>query len=322
MDKFLSCDWGTSFFRLRLVDYQNLTVIATEKNEKGIARVFKSWKDAGGDIAKRQAFYQSVIKDAVQTLAEHTNLDLNTVPVIVSGMTASSIGMIDLPYKHLPVAVNGSNLEIKRLTAHDDTNELIIISGIRSIDDVIRGEETKIVGCSPYLEAESTGQLLVFPGTHPKHVTIKNKTVTSIKTYMTGEFFDLLTTQSVLSASVKADGDFSDSNHHINFKQGIEDSLVNNLLHAAFRVRTNDLLRGISKDDNFYYLSGLLIGTELKELLNYKSAIYLCGGTNLMCYYKSACDVLGIAVSAQIDADAALLSGQKRIYSWYIRENL
>jgi 2-dehydro-3-deoxygalactonokinase len=318
MDKFLSCDWGTSFFRMRLVQSDDLEIIAEEKNDKGIARIFKSWKDEGGDSEKRQAFYQSVITEAIQIVSKRVDLDLNGIPVIVSGMAASNIGMIDLPYKNIPVATDGSNLEIKQLSVDGFENEFIIISGIRSIDDVIRGEETKIVGCAPYLEDNAGEQLLIFPGTHPKHVSIKNNEVTGIKTFMTGEFFDLLSTQSVLAASVKANSDFHAADSQINFEQGVKDSSTGNLLQIAFKVRTNDILRNVSKEDNFHYLSGLLIGTELKEVSDYKSPIYLCGAGDLMFYYKSACDILGIDIVAQIDADTALLSGQKRVYSQYL----
>lgn len=297
------------------MQYENLEIIAEEKNDKGIARIFKLWKDAGEDAAKRQVFYQFVITEAIQILSKRVGFDLNGIPVIISGMVASSIGMVDLPYQHIPVAIDGSNLEIKRLAIDGLENEFIIISGIRSVDDVIRGEETKIMGCAPYLK--DVEQLLIFPGTHPKHVTVKNNEVIGIKTFMTGEFFDLLSTQSVLAASVKADGDFPTADHQINFEQGVKDSLTENLLHTAFKIRTNDILKNISKEDNFHYLSGLLIGTELKDVLSHEFAIYLCGGTDLIRRYRSACDIFGIDIAAQIDADTALLNGQKIVYNRY-----
>jgi len=320
MDKFLSCDWGTSFFRLRLVEYESLEVIAEEKNDKGIASTFKSWKENGADQETRQAFYESVITEAIKSLSKGLNYNLNGIPVIISGMAASTIGMIDLPYKEIPIPVDGSDLEVKKLAIHESENEFIVVSGIRSDNDVIRGEETKIVGFAPYLNDEQE-QLLIFTGTHPKHVIIKNKQIVNIKTYMTGEFFDLLVNHSVLAASVgKGDG-FDKAENQSYFKQGVSDSLNSNLLSAAFSVRTNDVLKHIPKENNYYYLSGLLIGTELKDVSNSKSPVYLCGGYDHIPYYQLACDVLGIKVSRQIDADKALLSGHKTIFLNYLSVN-
>ena len=46
-------------------------------------------------------------------------------------------------------------------------------------------------------------QVFIFPGTHSKHVTVKNGNVIDIKTYMTGEFFELLSVKSILSATIE-----------------------------------------------------------------------------------------------------------------------
>jgi 2-dehydro-3-deoxygalactonokinase len=45
-----------------------------------------------------------------------TGIDLIGVPVILSGMASSTIGMVDMPYKQIPIKLDGSDLEIKVLT--------------------------------------------------------------------------------------------------------------------------------------------------------------------------------------------------------------
>lgn len=313
MDKFLSCDWGTSTFRLRLVNAETLKVIAKERNDTGIAKTFKSWQEQGADAETRQAFYHSVITAAIQKISKLFDVDLAGIPVIISGMISSSIGMTELPYKEVPIAVDGSDLTVKRLLIDGNSNELVIISGIKTTDDIIRGEETKAIGCTSFFNDDSNERLIVFPGTHPKHIIIQNNKITAFKTYMTGEFFDLLTTHSILAASVEKNADFDKAS----FKAGVENSLTGNLLQTAFGVRTNDILKKTPKENNYYYLSGLLIGTELKGLQNYKHPVYLCGSADLLPYYQSACEVLGISIAAEIDADEALLKGQKQVYSHY-----
>jgi 2-dehydro-3-deoxygalactonokinase len=160
---------------------------------------------------------------------------------------------------------------------------------------------------------------LIFTGTHPKHVIIENKKVVAIKTYMTGEFFNLLANHSVLASAVEASADFNQLTNQTSFKKGVVDSSNGNILYTAFKVRTNNILQNKPKQNNFFYLSGLLIGTELRDVLSYNNAIYLCAGNDLMSYYTTAFDILGINVTLQIDADSALLNGQKLIYSKYLR---
>ena len=45
MNKFISCDWGTSNLRLRLVDGDNRSVLKEMETSEGIASVHQSWKD-------------------------------------------------------------------------------------------------------------------------------------------------------------------------------------------------------------------------------------------------------------------------------------
>lgn len=316
MDKFLSCDWGTSSFRLRLVQANDLKVIAEENNGQGIADTYKLWQQQNENSASRLNFYKSVIKNQLQSLGQKLNISLDAIPVILSGMASSTIGMIDLPYKELPFNLDGSDLEVRFLDAKETYNQFIIISGARTDNDVMRGEETKIVGCISSLADAEQEQLLILPGTHPKHIVIKNNKAVSFKTFMTGEFFDLLSTQSVLSASVKKGGYFNDPANQQSFSDGVKASQTSDLLHASFMVRTNQVLKNVSKQQNFYYLSGLLIGTELKGLKR-NIPIYLVGDAALISYYIAACNALNITLSKQIDADFALIKGQQTIFSQY-----
>jgi 2-dehydro-3-deoxygalactonokinase len=83
---------------------------------------------------------------------------------------------------------------------------------------------------------------------------------------MTGEFFDLLTTHSILAASVSAGGDFEQAENRDSFLEGVKCGQTANLLHASFLVRTNQVLKKMPPQQNYHYLSGLLIGAELKDI--------------------------------------------------------
>lgn len=312
MDKFLSCDWGTSSFRLRLIRADDLKVIAEIKNDAGISGTFKSWQEKGNP-SDREEYYTAIINDQIGVLARQTGTALKGFPVMLSGMASSTIGLMELAYKELPFDINGTDLEIKVLLASGKGNPMIIISGVRTEDDVMRGEETKIIGCASLLAGDEQEQLMILPGTHPKHVTIKNQKVTGFNTFMTGEFFELLSTESILSGSVEKDGNFNDPENQESFIKAVRTSQTADLLHQSFMVRTNQVLKNISKQPNFYYLSGLLIGTELKGLKP-GIPVYLLGGTTHIPLYTLACEVLGIPVIRSLDADHALIKGQQKIY--------
>lgn len=312
MDKFLSCDWGTSSFRLRLIRSEDLTVIAEVKNDVGIAETFRSWQEKGNPSDRRD-YYTAIINDQIDVLGREADIPLQGVPVILSGMASSTIGLMELPYKELPFDINGMDLEVKVLNDGGAANPIIIISGARTEDDVMRGEETKMVGCASSLAVDEPEQLVILPGTHPKHITIKNQKVSGFKTFMTGEFFDLLSTESILSGSVEKDGNFNDPANRESFIKAVKTSQATELLHQSFMVRTNQVLKNIPKQQNFYYLSGLLIGAELKELKP-GIPVYLLGGITHMPLYTLACEVLGIPVIRSLDADNALIKGQQIIY--------
>lgn len=307
MNTFLSCDWGTTSFRLRLIEADTLKVIAEEKHDQGIAVTYRQWQEQGSIAAERAGFYTAVIKQSIAALSAKAGQSFKGIPVVLSGMASSTIGLLDMPYKVLPFKTDGSDLEVKVLK--DEENPLIIISGACSADDVMRGEETKIVGCAAILPAGSNERLLLLPGTHPKHIFIKGDEVVDFKTYMTGEFFDLLTSRSILAASVTAGGDLADPQNRDSFINGLKAGQTSNLLHAGFMVRTNQVLKQLPPQQNYFYLSGLLIGSELKDI-NPSVDIYLVGGAVHTPLYAIACEVLGLKVLQEIDADEALVRGQ------------
>ena len=79
-----------------------------------------------------------------------------------------------------------------------------MISGVRNHHDVMRGEETQIIGLkaiddNAYTTEEHT---CIFPGTHSKHIKIANGEVVDFQTYMTGELFHVMTHHSILKDSV------------------------------------------------------------------------------------------------------------------------
>jgi 2-dehydro-3-deoxygalactonokinase len=238
---------------------------------------------------------------------------LDGVPVVISGMASSTVGMLELPYKPLPFAVDGSDLATKTIPATPEfAHPTLLISGVKSDDDVMRGEEVQLVGC--LFENTNQEQLFLHPGTHAKHVLVKNGQAVALKTYMTGEFFSLLSTKGILASSVEEGGKLDEGQNQQWFEKGVQAGQEDNLLHNAFLVRTNDLFQKASKQENYFYLSGLLIGSELQHLQNnLPTTIILAGEPVLVAHYSAALRLLGIAERCALQtktAEEVTLNGQ------------
>ena len=317
---FLSCDWGTSSFRLRLVERASLKILAEESSKKGNAVTAERWQQAKRPPEQRVGFYRVIIQSHLQKLEVTLKASLDEVPVVISGMASSTIGMMELPYKPLPFAVDGSDLKIKIIAPTVDFKRVtLLISGVKSDDDVMRGEETQLVGCR--FEDTAEEQLFLHPGTHAKHVLVRHGRAVSLKTYMTGEFFALLSTKGILAASVEEGGQLEEGDNRAWFERGIRDSQQANVLHNAFLVRTNDLFKKAGKRENYFYLSGLLIGSECHDLLARPPArIMLAGEPVLVALYGAALQALGIADNCPVQtqtAEEVTLNGQRAVLRQY-----
>ena len=124
---FLSCDWGTSAFRLRLVERETLKILAETHSKEGNAATADLWQQAGQPSEQRVAFYRAIIQKHLMKLEAEAKMPLDDVPVVVSGMASSTIGMLELPYRPLPFAVDGSDLLTRTTTcAASDLNPFLL----------------------------------------------------------------------------------------------------------------------------------------------------------------------------------------------------
>lgn len=137
---------------------------------------------------------------------------------------------------------------------------------------------------------------------------------------MTGELFDLLCNKSILSSSVEKNNTAAENKSNLNFINGVIEGTESNLLHSIFHVRTNQLFKKLNARENYHYLSGLLIGAELKSLLQNKfSSVTLVSDGALAGSYLQALYSLGINKNLQQkNADEALVKGQSIIFTQYI----
>lgn len=309
---FFSLDWGTSSFRLRLVDTQSLQPLAESASDEGVTSVFTQWQQSGEG---RLRYYLALVKKHVVSLGEKTAVPLQHLPLVVSGMAGSTLGMAEAGYTELPFAVDGSNLTVHAMNATKHfPHPVYLISGARTGDDVMRGEETQVVGC---IESEAEESVIVLPGTHSKHVFVKAGQAMAFRTYMTGEFFHLLSQESILANSVAQGEILQDAASRQSFQDGVRHGAGSNLLQACFQVRTNQLFQKVNKAQNYFYLSGLLIGAEVHDLIQYGPAsVTIVSNERLAPLYAEAIhSLLPKSDIREVNATDAVIKGQYRIFA-------
>lgn len=323
---FLGCDWGTSTFRLRLFNIAENKVVDELVTHEGVANTFNSWQaDQGKTIISREQYFRQKLKLYIDSLAEKLLLNLDDIPVMISGMASSSIGMLLVDYADIPFSLDGSNAKFVQIPADKNfSNDIVLISGVKSCDDVMRGEETQVLGLMSMLQEERfhyEKAMLILPGTHSKHIQIEGDAITNFQTFMTGEVFELLSKHSILKDSVgeKKSGIFSEDDMDA-FKKGVHASANSSLLHNIFSVRTNQLFDHFDKNQNSHYLSGLLIGSELRSLsFSDEVPIILCSNSNLHKFYKLGLETLGLKKRTNFLSvemiDRATFAGQLKLFN-------
>jgi 2-dehydro-3-deoxygalactonokinase len=303
MEKLISCDWGTSNFRLRLVNTETQEVLQEVLQGTGIANTFQQWKSQQQEEGERISFYKKVLADCLRQFEPDFD---KYIPVIISGMASSSIGMMEIPYQDFPFTWDAEQFPVTKVAASNDlSHPVFLVSGFKTNDDVMRGEETILFGCEV---DENANTVFIFPGTHSKHVFVKNKTAVNFKTYMTGEIFSLLVNQSVLKNSV------TPGNDEPAFEQGILLGRDGDMLHDLFTVRTRQLLQHKDAVSNYQYLSGILIGTELASLKECNSQICIVTASTLKELYRKGAELLKLSEDISwVNADQALINAHCKI---------
>lgn len=228
------------------------------------------------------------------------------VPVIACGMVGSRQGWFEAPYRTTPCAPVAPGA-LTRVPTQDPRLDVRIAPGLKQVSpaDVMRGEETQIAGALALLP--DFDGVLCLPGTHTKWAHVSAGEVVSFQTFMTGEMFALLSTQSVLRHSmISTDWDSAA------FAAGVATAIERpeRLAARLFTLRAESLIATLSPAAARSRLSGLLIGVELAAAKPYwlGQRVALVGSPALSASYATALAAQGVP-ARQLDATACTLAG-------------
>ncbi|AWL93951.1 MULTISPECIES: 2-dehydro-3-deoxygalactonokinase [Bradyrhizobium] len=288
---YVAVDWGTSSFRLWLVDRAGQVLTERRSGE--------------GMLAAAKAGFPAVLRSHLAAIEAPDHL-----PVLVCGMAGAKTGWVEAGYVDTPAPLSAVLKQAVRVPG--EARDIRILPGIAQRDaaapDVMRGEETQLLGA---LGLDAAGEALVcMPGTHSKWVRVRDGVVERFSTFMTGELFSVVSRETILSLAVAGADEAEDV---ASFKAAVKaayeaPAFAANLLFGA---RSRQLLFGGTPAAARETLSGTLIGVELAAGLSGlvpQAGVKLIASGRLAMLYRLAFEALSVNADT-VDADEAVRRG-------------
>jgi 2-dehydro-3-deoxygalactonokinase len=290
---FVACDWGTSNLTLALCDVD------------GQALETRKGPGAAGSRGRFEQVFDELTADWQRM---HGSL-----PAVMCGMVGSAFGWREAPYLPCPADLNELADEPVAVRAGVSIGPGMRGTNPLGAPDVMRGEETQLLGAR-CIGSVSTGKWLVcMPGTHTKWVSMNGSIVQEFLTAPTGELFAMLCEHSVLVR----DSSTPIEHHAPEFERGLAESAKHpeaSLLHQLFQSRSLRLDKQLEARGAASWMSGLLIGTDVRGTLalftehSAAAPVYVIGTPQLTQSYAQALGRHGLS-AIQIDGTKAAFAG-------------
>jgi 2-dehydro-3-deoxygalactonokinase len=269
----IAVDWGTSNLRVYRLG-ANGAILESRVSGNGILGV------AAGQFAR-------VLDEQIAGWDE--------TPIVMSGMVGSRQGWVEAPYVACPAGFDEIAAALREVRWAG--RRAWIVPGVSCRDaagvpDVMRGEEVQVLG---------SGQegLICLPGTHSKWAEVKDGRIERFSTHMTGEVYAVMKQHSILGRMMEAGKPDA-----VAFADGVRRSgEAGGVLHHLFGVRTRALMGELTAAASASYLSGILIGHELRA--RGTGSFSVLGTSELAALYQQAAKLLGLQPRG-IDPTAAV----------------
>ena len=278
----IAVDWGTSNFRAFLLSAGG-AVVARRSSPQGILRVGKG------------NFEQALRAEVGAWLANGEN------HMLLCGMIGSRQGWVEAQYLGCPAGL----LELANAVIKVPFSgaQVRLVPGVKGSDaaglpEVMRGEETAAMGV-----LDAGADLVCFPGTHSKWVQLSDRKIAAFTTSMTGEVYSALCKCTILERTMTSDDAVDQAAFHAGVARSADSG---GLLHHLFGVRTLVLMDQLREESSASYLSGLVIGHEVRATMPSAARVHLVGAAHLCSLYAQAIEACGGEASVQ-DEDAAAL---------------
>jgi 2-dehydro-3-deoxygalactonokinase len=259
----------------------------------------KEFEDGKGILSVGPGGFEAAVGEIRQRLGDR--------PMLLAGMVGSNRGWIEAPYVRCPAGIDALAKGLVRAA-----ERTVIVPGLSYQDgraDVMRGEEVQVLG-AVVSDAIPRDCVVCHPGTHNKWIRVEGGRIESFLTVMTGELFYLLKDHSILSDLLGRPAEPDQA-----FCDGVRRTLSGAGVTAElFGARASSLLGRLGKGESASFVSGLLIGEDVRVGLgDYREPlVVVMGRPELTGLYAAALEVAGVE-SEQIDGEEAFIAGARAI---------
>ncbi|MGC1331433.1 2-dehydro-3-deoxygalactonokinase [Pseudomonas sp.] len=297
----IALDWGTTSLRAYKLGRDG-QVLDQRSLASGIMQLPTTAREVAGQLCSNG--FELAFDEACGDW-----LDANPqIPVIACGMVGSAQGWREAAYCPTParVADLGASLQVVETLRG---TLLHIVPGViqhSHLPNVMRGEETQVLGLLQDLPPHTRQDALLvgLPGSHSKWVSLVDGCIRQFDTFMTGELYAAVCAHTILGRTQQPGGPFDEAS----FVRGVEVALSADgdigLLSTLFSARTLGLTGQLSGARQPDYLSGLMIGHELRALADVSRSrraeaplpdVTLIGSAALCQRYRLALGLCGFA---------------------------
>ena len=278
----IAVDWGTSNFRAFRVSAEG-SVFARASSPQGILRV-------------GEGNFEEALRAEVGVW-----LAAGEKRILLCGMIGSRQGWVEAEYLPCPVGID--ELAEAVVPVPFDGANVRLVPGVigpdaAGVPELMRGEETAAMGM---LDACTGAGLVCFPGTHSKWIQLSARKIVSFTTCMTGELYGALRKCTILERTMTSNPAVDKTAFHNGIARSADSG---GLLHHLFGVRTLALMGQMKQTASSSYLSGLLIGHEVRAAMPRGGTVHLAGTRELCSLYAQTIEGCGGSAMVE-DEDAA-----------------
>ena len=289
MANYICIDGGTTNTRLHLVfngdilDTVNLSIGARACSEDPEA-------------------FKKLLQSAMQQLLQRNRLSQGEIcRILASGMITSELGIYTLKHRMIPVDLG---------ILHQSTEEVslceispipfVFLRGIKKENDMMRGEETELMGLIRLTGKQECTYVL--PGSHTKIIaTDADGKIIDFSTTLTGEMIAALSQHTILKNSI----DLGAPLQAESLMRGYEYCAKEGVNAALFNVRVNNTILGQAAGEVYSFFIGVILHGDVEKILKSNPKKIVLAGK------KQIRDALYQIISQTSNAQVVCLSEQE-----------
>ncbi len=237
---------------------------------------------AGAGNTDRASMIRILRENITEMLARHSLQTEDITAILASGMITSEKGLCEVPHTAAPAGAAELHAHMHSVNIPElSPLPITFISGVRMMGDtpetadIMRGEETELIGLQQQIQTGKKDTVFVLPGSHSKIIRVEDGRIVDFSTMLTGELMAAVAHDTILKDALDITQD--DIDEEWLFK-GYTYARTRGINEALFKVRVlkNQLAVGLIERNSFFY--GTILQGEIDRIVDYGAECILIGG--------------------------------------------